>query len=509
MPDIIEILRAAIAHHQAAKHAEAEALYRTVLRIEPDHPRANYLYGLLLLDTGRPHEAAAMLELAAASRPGHAGTLINLMRALLADRRPGEALSVASSCPLGSAEIAFLSGTALNALGRPAAAVGLLEQAVALDPANAAALLNLGNACADLDRLEEAETHCRRAIGLAPHLAEAHASLGFVLTSCGRVDEAIAACETAIALRPNFTQAHWNQAVAALLAGDFELGFRKYEWRKRHDLFRRDFIDLPGPQWDGSEPDGRTILVHAEQGLGDTIQFARYLPLIAARGGRPVLACEQKLIPFLTGMSGVAIVAKNAPLPPYDCWIDQMSLPCVFETRVYAIPSADGYLRADPARVARWRDALPAGPRVGLAWAGNPAHNNDRRRSLPDADLAHILATPGIVFVNLQVGPRAGESPLQDLSPYLADFADTAALIGAVDLVLTVDTAVAHVAGALGKTAWVMLPFAPDWRWMLGRNDTPWYASLRLFRQPFVGDWRAVTEAVAASLATWRDARHA
>ena len=193
MPDIIEILRAAIAHHQAAKHAEAESLYRTVLRIEPDHPRANYLYGLLLLDTGRPREAAAMLELAAASRPGHAGTLINLMRALLADRRPGEALSVASSCTLGSAEIAFLSGTALNALGRPAAAVGLLEQAVALDPANAAALLNLGNACADLDRLEEAETHCRRAIGLAPHLAEAHASLGFVLTSCGRVDEAIAA----------------------------------------------------------------------------------------------------------------------------------------------------------------------------------------------------------------------------------------------------------------------------------------------------------------------------
>lgn len=450
-----------------------------------------------------------MLEKTAVSQPGHAATLTNLMRALLADGRPAEALAVASSCALHSAEIAFLRGTALNALGQPAAAAGLLEQAVARDPANAAAFLNLGNACADLDRLEAAEAHCRRAIGLAPHLAEAHASLGFILTSCGRLDEAIGACEAAIALRPDFTQAHWNQAVAALLAGNFELGFRKYEWRKRHDRFRRDFIDLPGPQWDGSDPAGLTVLVHAEQGLGDTIQFARYLPLIAARGGHPVLACEQTLIPLLTCMPGVTIVAKNAPLPHYDCWIDQMSLPRIFGTRLDTIPSAGGYLQADPARVARWRGALPAGLRVGVAWAGNPVHSNDRRRSLGDGDLAGILATPGIGFVSLQVGPRAGESALQDLSPYLTDFAETAALIAAVDLVLTVDTAVAHVAGAIGKPAWLMLPHAPDWRWLLGRDDTPWYASLRLFRQPTVGDWRAVTAAVATSLATWRDAQHA
>jgi len=509
MRDTVEILRAAIAHHQAANHAEAETLYRTVLIADPGHPRALYLCGLLLLDTGRPHDAASMLEQAAASRPGHAGSLINLMRALLADRRPDEALAAGSSCALRSAEVVFLRGTALNALGRPGAAVALLEEAVALDPANAAAFLNLGNACADLDRLADAETYCRRAIQLAPGMAEAHASLGFVLTSCGRLDEAIAVCETAIALRPDFTQAHWNQAVAALLAGDFELGFQKYEWRKRHDRFRRDFIDLPGPQWDGSDPAGRTILIHAEQGLGDTIQFARYLPLIAIRGGYPVLACEQKLVPFLASMTGVAIVPKNAPLPHYDCWLDQMSLPRLFGTRLDSIPTAAGYLRPDPARVARWQDALPAGTRVGIAWAGNPAHNNDHRRSLRDRDVANILATPGITFVNLQVGPRAAACPLQDLSSYLSDFAETAALIGAVDLVLTVDTAVAHVAGAIGKPTWILLPFAPDWRWLLGRDDTPWYASLRLFRQPTVGDWSAVTAAVVASLAAWRDARYA
>ena len=509
MQDVIDTLRAAIAHHQAAKHAEAEALYWTVLDVEPDHPRALYLFGLLLLDIARNHEAVTTLEMAAASRPGHASTLTNLVRALLADGRPAEALAVASSCAIQSAEIAFLRGTALNALGQPDAAAELLEQAVALDPANAAAFLNLGNACADLDRLEEAEAHCRRAIGLAPRLAEAHASLGFVLTSCGRLDEAIAACEAAIALRPDFTQSHWNQAVAALLAGNFELGFRKYEWRKRHDRFRRDFIDLPGPQWGGSDPAGLTVLVHAEQGLGDTIQFARYLPLIVAREGHPVLACEKTLIPLLTCMPGVAIVPKNAPLPHYDCWIDQMSLPRIFGTRLDTIPSAGGYLQVDPTRVARWHGALPPGLRVGIAWAGNPAHSNDRRRSLADGDLAGILAIPGIDFVNLQVGRRAAESPLQDLSPFLSDFAETAALIAAVDLVLTVDTAVAHVAGAIGKPAWLMLPHAPDWRWLLSRNDTPWYASLRLFRQPAVGDWRAVAAAVAASLVTWRDAQHA
>jgi tetratricopeptide (TPR) repeat protein len=507
MQDVLSVLREAIARHQVADHTVAEALYRTVLDAEPHHPRALYLYGLLLLDTGRSEEAAATLTQAAEARPGDVAVLANLVRALLVARRPAEALAVASTCATG--DMAFLCGTALNALGQPAAAAAMLEQVIAREPANAAAVLNLGNAYADLDRLAEAEVHIRRAIELAPRLAEAHASLGFVLTSRGRIDEAIAACATAIGLHPDFAQAHWNQAVAALLAGDFELGFKKYEWRKQHDRFRGDFIDLPGPQWDGSDPAGRTILVHAEQGFGDTIQFARYLPMIAARGGRPVLACEPALIPLLRDMDGVSVVVKGAPLPRYDRWIDQMSLPRVFATRVDSIPCADGYLRANPARIARWRDALPPGPRVGIAWAGNPAHSNDRRRSLPDTELLRILGVSGIGFVNLQVGPRAAMGPLADLSASLTDFAETAGLIEAVDLVVTVDTAVAHVAGAIGTPAWVLLPFAPDWRWLLGRADSPWYSSLRLFRQPSPGDWGAVAAEVAGALADWRDARHA
>ena len=509
MPDILDMLLAAIEHQRAARLGEAEAMYRAVLAAEPGHGQAQYLYGLLQLNAGYAHEAAALFRQAAVARPSHLATLVNLGRALLADRRPEEALTTTDKLLVlapDHPEAAFLRGTALNALGKPALAIAAFELALALDPGNAAVWLNLGNACADLDRLDDAERYCREAIRLAPDLAEAHASLGFALTSLGRLSEAIAACDAAIARRPEFVQPHWNQAVALLLSGDFERGFRKYEWRKRHDRFRRDFVDLPGPQWDGGDPSGRTILVHAEQGFGDTIQFARYLPMIVARGGQAVLACERPLIPLLATL-GVAVVPKDAALPPYDAWLDQMSLPLVFGTQLGNIPAADGYLRADPARIAAWQAALPDGPKVGLAWAGNPVHSNDRRRSMPADALDRILAVPGISFVSLQVGRAAGRSGLADLSPRLADFAETAALIATLDLVITVDTAVAHVAGALGKPAWVMLPYAPDWRWLLGRVDTPWYSSLRLFRQPSPGDWGAVIDAVVSELERTLEAR--
>ncbi len=503
MPSVIDMLLAGIGHQRAGRRVEAEALYRSVIAAEPGNGEALYLYGVLLLQSGRSREAAASLVNATAARPGHVATLVNLGRALLASGSAREVLQVVDrvlAVEPDHPEAAFLRGTALNALAEPAKAIVAFEASLAGDPNNAAAWLNLGNACAELDRLEEAERHCREATRLAPGLAEAHCSLGFALTSLGRLDEAISACEAAIALRPDFAQAHWNQAVAALLAGDFALGFEKYEWRKRHDRFRRDFVDLPGPQWDGGDPAGRTILVHAEQGLGDTIQFARYLPLIADRGGRPVLACERSLIPLLAGLPGVTFVAKDASLPPYDCWIDQMSLPRVFGTRLDTIPSPDGYLEADPGRNAAWRATLPEGRTIGLAWAGNSAHSNDRRRSVAVAALDPILAVPGCNFVNLQVGARACELDLPDLSPRLIDYAETAALIAALDLVISVDTSVAHVAGALGKPAWVMLPNAPDWRWLLGRADSPWYQSLRLFRQPSPGCWDSVIQAVASAL---------
>ncbi len=406
---------------------------------------ALYVLGLLSLRAGRLQQSMELFNLALRLQPQHEGAQRNLVRALLAAGRAAETLVQADRALAllpDEAELYFARGTALNALRSPAQARIALSRAVALDAGHAPSWLNLGNACADLDDFELAERHCRTALALSPGLVEAHVSLGYVLTVRGKLAEAMAASEAAITLRADCAQAHWNLAVSALLAGDFVRGFTEYEWRKRHDRYRRDFISLPGPTWDGSDPMGRTILVHAEQGLGDTIQFARFLLLIAAQGGRPVLACDGSLVPlFRAAMPGVTVVSRGPDLPPYDAWIDQMSLPRAFGTRLETIPAADGYLAADPARRAAWAAALPPGPRIGLAWAGNRLHSNDTRRSIPAAALAPLLAVPGISFVNLQVGSAAGDMPgLRDLTPRLPDYAETAALIANLELVVCCDT---------------------------------------------------------------------
>jgi len=516
MPLPADTLLLALEHQRAGRVAEASALYEEVLAEDPSNGHALYLSGLLQLRAGRGGRAVDLLRRAALALRDHAAVHLNLARACLGTGEPEQALAAAERAAAlapAEAEAHFVRGTALNALGEAAAAAAALQRAIALNPLHAPARLNLGNAWADLDRLEDAERECRAAIALDRSLAEAHASLGFILTSLGRLEEATAACDAAIALRPEFAQAHWNRATARLLAGDFAAGFEAYEWRKRHDRYRRDFLDLPGPVWWGERLEGRTILVKAEQGLGDTIQLARYLPALAARGGRVILACDPRLIPLLRCLPGVAdIVPRDGALPPYQTWIDQMSLPLRFATTPDSIPSPGGYLEADPCRIARWRIRLLSGasepgrfPTVGLVWAGNPAHSNDRRRSLPRDCLARLLDTAGVRFVSLQVGPRAAEAAaiagVADLSAHLSDYAETAALVSALDLVVTVDTSVAHLAGALGRPAWVMLPFAPDWRWILGRSDTPWYSSLTLFRQGQPADWTVPLAAIGSCLA--------
>lgn len=501
------ILFDAIGLYRAGRRGEAAALCRTVLAGEPDHPRALFLSGVLLLDEGRSDAASAVLHRAVAADPAHLGARVNLVRALLASGRFPAALAgadVALETFGGDAELHFMRGTALNAMRRADQAITPLTRAVALDPDHARAWLNLGNACADLDRLEEAERHISRACALEPDLLEAHASLGFVLTSRGRLAEARAACAAAIERAPDYAQAHWNLATAALLEGDFATGFAEYEWRKRHDRFRRDFINLPGPVWNGEPADGLEVLVHAEQGLGDTIQLSRYIPMLATRGARVTLACAPSLLPLLRHVSGLhAAVDKFAPLPAYDLWIDQMSLPRVFATTPDTVPSPEGWLRADPVAAAAIADSLPRDRRIGIVWAGNPEHSNDRRRSLPPDALSRLAEAAGDRLISLQVGPRAAEAGrygIPEISAGLTEYSATAAAIAELDLLVCVDTSVAHLAGALGRPAWVMLPYAPDWRWMLGRDDTPWYRSLRLFRQPRPGDWASVIDRVADEL---------
>ncbi len=507
MHGTLETLIRGLAHQCSGRLAEAALLYRSVPRDDPHYPLALTYRGLAALAGGEAPQAAIWLERAAALRPDHVATMVALARALLASGRMADARDAADrtvACDPGCAEGWFLAGTASSATGDPERGIACLRHAIRLAPGHASAHLNLGNALADLDRFDEAEACMGRAAQLDPRLAEAHASLGWLFAGQGRLEEAKQACHAAIALRPDFAQAHWNLSFAHLLGGEFEAGWREYEWRRQQ--FPRDFVALPGPQWQGEALAGRTILVQAEQGLGDTIQLSRFLPLLAGRGATVVLACAAPLVPLLASAPGVTrAVARGASPGEYDVWIDQMSLPRLLGTRVETIPGSLGTLRADPGLAAAWDRLLPTGIRVGLAWSGNPLHRNDRRRSLPTQALAPLIGVPGLRFVSLQVGPRAAEITEQfgiaDRSADLTDFAATAALVANLDVVIAADTSTAHLAGALGVPVWVMLPHAPDWRWMTGRRDTPWYRSMRLFRQDVPGDWSGPIAAIASALA--------
>ncbi len=458
----------------------------------------------MALRDGRAEAAAELLQRALRREPGHAGMRRNLVRALLAAGRFEQVVPQADAAldaAPDDAELHFARGSALSALGRSAAACAAFTRAVALRPEHAPSWLNHGNAAADLDDLAGAEALIRTAVRLDPGLAEAQASLGYVLTRLGRVGEALAVLDAAVARWPDFAQAQWNRAVALLLGGDFRRGFEAYEWRKRHPAFRSAFAPLPGPCWDGKPCwdggalSGRTVLVRAEQGMGDVIHCARYLASLREAGGDPVLLCAPSLVPVLGAMPGVRAVAGG--MPAYDAWVDMMSLPGLVGG---AIPGSGGYLRADPARVAAWRRRLPAGRRVGVAFAGNPAQETDRRRSVPMELVRGLPQIAGLSFVNLQHGAAAAGLGLPDLTPWMTDYGETAALIEACDLVISVDTSVAHLAGALGTACWVLLAASPDWRWGLGRADTPWYDSVRLFRQERAGDWGPVLRTVFGRL---------
>jgi tetratricopeptide (TPR) repeat protein len=479
------------------------ALAQPALPPIADDGRTLYVSGLQALRDGNTDEAIYRLTQALRRSPEHSGMRRNLVRALLVAERWDQVAVQATAALAGApdnAELHFARGTALNALGQHTQACAAFARALTLQPDHAAAWLNMGNASADLDDLASAEAQYRTAISLDPVLAEAHASLGYLLTQQGRLPEAIAACEAALRVRPDFVQAHWNLAIATLLGGDLRAGFAAYEWRTRHARYQADFPPLPGRRWDGSDPTGLTILVRAEQGYGDAIQFARYLPMIRAAGGRPVLVCAPALVPLMRLIPGMEAIATADPVPPHDAWIDQASLPYLFGTTLATIPTPAGYLQADPARVAAWQARLPPGRKVGVAFVGNPRHPADRRRSIPAELTAILLTAPGVTFINLHHGEAAQRLNLTDLTPWLTDYAETAALIETLDLVVTVDTSVAHLAGALGKPVWILLPHAPDWRWLLERDNSPWYHSARLFRQAAAGDWRGPLQRIRAKL---------
>jgi tetratricopeptide (TPR) repeat protein len=401
-------------------------------------------------------------------------------------------------------------GVALKTLNRFAPAVAHYRRALALQPDDAGLLINLGNALRGLGELEEAEAVLRRALLLAPHSVDARNNLALVHKSARRWPQAIAGLEEVASLRPEAVETHFDLALARLQSGDLARGFAGYEWRWRlKDNPPRGFAV---PAWRGEPLGGRTILVYAEQGFGDTIQFARYAPMIAAQGGRVVLECQPQLLRLFETLAGVAtLVPRGEPLPPFDLHAALLSLPQLFGTTLETIPAPPRYLKApaDLAEAFRARLAAPPGVRrIGLAWAGKPSHKNDHNRSAGLAPFLALFGAPSVRWYSLQVGPRAADLETEgcaalvaDLTAELGDFAASAALVESLDLVITVDTAPAHLAGALGVPVWLALPFGGEWRYLDGRTDCPWYPSMRLFQQPRCGDWGAVFRAMADELA--------
>ena len=427
---------------------------------------------------------------------------VNLGAALVAQGRHGAAEHVLrAALALQPDCIAALCGLAA-ALGPSQGAVECLRRAMQLRPNDPDLMTRLGTLFRDLGELATAEAMLRAVAQRRPGDADALSNHGNVLAALGRTGAALNCFDAALALAPGHADAAYMRGTTLLLDGRLEAGWAGFERRWE----RRGFTppaSYPAPRWRGAADRDAVVLLHAEQGLGDTIQMARFVPRIAARQ-KVVLAVPKALVRLLRGIApGLTVVGQGDDLPHFDVQCPLMSLPHALGIGLADLPGEVPYLGAAPRAIAAWRTRMAPLPglRVGLAWAGNPAYAADNRRSLPDAALATLADAPGISFVSLQKG-AAVPAPLAaaDWTAELADMADTAALIAALDLVISADTAVAHLAGALGKPVWLLNRYDPCWRWLLGRDDSPWYPSLRQFRQPSPGDWHSVLAAVRAAL---------
>lgn len=485
------------AHYARADWDEAAASYTRAAVLRPEFAEVHFNFGKLLAERGDPEAAIACYRRALAVRPTMTGALFNLAN-LLQDQEQ-----------FGEAEATW-------------------RRLLALDPNHAEAHAGLGNGLHALGRVDEALAAYRRALAIKPDLAEAHYNLANALEDASRIAEALTHYERAVTLKPDYVEAHWNRSLVLLLSGDFQAGWPEYEWRWRRRnsaSLRRPFT---APLWRGEPLDGKRILLHAEQGMGDTLQFCRYVALVAARNPAAIiLEVPPPLVDvmadsFASPQIQVVPLDPNFPrgdgLPAFDVHCPLMSLPLALGTRLDTIPGATPYLRVNAAKAERWERRLAGTPRprIGLVWAGGVRANNpeaiatDRRRSIALAQLAPLARISGVAWYSLQKGvpavqakdPPAGMA-LIDLMDEVENFADTAALVAQLDLVISVDTSVAHLAAGLGKPVWLLSRFDGCWRWLLNRDDSPWYPGLRLYRQTAPGDWRPVIERLGDDLAAW------
>jgi tetratricopeptide (TPR) repeat protein len=549
-PNEPRMLARAIELQRKGQIAEAERISSAALAVAPDNVDALHSMAVVKLARGEPSEALRLLGAAMAKDAPTPRLLFNVglaFNALKQHQRALESFDLAIKLQPAFCEAHSNRGAMLAALGRHEQAIESYRNALAINPDFADAHCNLGsaltqlqkydealasvdralalrpsypdahynrgNALKPLKRYEEALASYDRAIVLQPNHADAHNNRGQVLRELARYDEALASYDRALALQSQHVMAHCNAAALRLLTGDFERGWAHYEWRWLKKSVAQSKRNFPQPAWRGRQPiSGKTILIHSEQGLGDTIQFSRYVSLVEACGAQAIFEVQKPLQALMVASLGAKqVVGKGDSLPEFDLHCPLLSLPLLFGTQLQTIPSATAYLRAPLDHLTAWQSRLDVKPRprIGLVWSGNPGHERDRERSIGLRSLLPVMDALGAraVFVSLQKDVRGEDTILLkdradivDYTDALEDFSDTAALVSQLDLVISVDTSVAHLAAALGKPVWLLLTYFPDWRWLLDRDDSPWYPTARLFRQSKPGAWDEVVVRVRQAL---------
>lgn len=513
MPNLSRMQRQALSSFQDGDLDKTERLCAGILDQRPDDFDALHLLGMLNFQRRRMVEALRFLAAALKANSSSSDAMSNLGLALQASGRADEAIAhfrnalrLAPDHP----EILYNLGNACLETGRFTDALSSYEAVLAIVPDHAGALVNRGNALLRLNDPVKAMASYEAALSVMPGHPQILTNRGHVLRRLDRPDAALADFAAALAAAPQFAEAHFEAAMTRLSLGNFAAGWKAYEWRWKTGAFARQRRSFQAPLWLGDAPvAGKTVLLHAEQGFGDTIQFIRYAPLLAGRGANVICEVQPELQPLLSQLAGVTVIAAGAALPPFDLHCPLLSLPLAFGTMPETIPATVPYLAASAERLSHWRGRLSGqGRRAGFVWSGSASHNNDGNRSIALARLAPLFEKkPPLQCLSLQRELRDADNEILQGLPHLVhlggdlhDFVDTAAVISLLDVVVTVDTAVAHLAGALGKPVIILLPHAADFRWMRHRADTPWYPTAKLLRQPSLGDWDGVIDAVGEEL---------
>lgn len=532
--------QSAIEHYHKGSLREAERILKEILHVHPNNTETLYFlaeiaYQLSDFDSAEQHIRKALLY-----DPSNAEAYNNLGFILQTKKHFDNAIQCyqkAAELNPNQPEVYLNMGISFKEKGHIYSAIGCYKKALELNPGLIDAYINLGIAFLKEGKFDDAIMYCQKALQLNPYDANMHYNLGVAFQENGQLDEAVKFYQKALQINPHdavinnnlafalqengrpyeaipyyqkalqlnsgYATAHWNMSLALLLIGNFREGLKEYEWRWETEYLASSRRNFQQPLWDGSDIKGRTILLHAEQGLGDTIQFIRYAPLVAQRGPRIIFECYKELTSLLLGLDGIELfVTRGEELPEFDVHCPLLSLPLVFNTTIETVPAKVPYLKSDPLLMKRWKNRMQhdnSRCKVGIAWAGNPGFKQNRYRNCPLENFSPLVQLHDVTLYSLQKGEEAKQTKnipkdmkLIDYTDEFIDFSETAAFVENLDLVISVDTAVAHLAGALGKPVWTLLPFSPEWRWLLNRENSPWYPTMRLFRQSSLGDWKSL-----------------